>query len=96
MLFLNSAVVGGYFFFHFLYYLLWFGRQMESLVYFNDRGAYRNFLSQPAWIIARPLFALINLGWHVTTPLGMKKYFCTTKGVQHIAIFCDYLYFIFS
>ena len=64
---------------------------MESLVYFNDRGAYRNFLSQPAWIIARPLFALINLGWHVTTPLGMKKYFCTTKGVQHIAIFCDYL-----
>ena len=48
---------------------------MESLVYFNDRGAYRNFLSQPAWIIARPLFALINLGWHVTTPLGMKKYF---------------------
>lgn len=64
------AVVGGYFFFHFLYYLLWFGRQMESLVYFNDRGAYRNFLSQPAWIIARPLFALINLGWHVTTPLA--------------------------
>ena len=51
---------------------------MESLVYFNDRGAYRNFLSQPAWIIARPLFALINLGWHVTTPLGMKKYFCIT------------------
>ena len=47
---------------------------MESLVYFNDRRAYRNFLSQPAWIIARPLFALINLGWHVTTPLGKYIY----------------------
>ena len=68
------AVVGGYFFFHFLYYLLWFGRQMESLVYFNDRGAYRNFLSQPAWIIARPLFALVNLGWHICTPLGKYLY----------------------
>ena len=54
------AVVGGYYFFHFLYYLLWMGRQIESLMF--DQIGFRDLLSHHVWYIARPLFALINLG----------------------------------
>jgi hypothetical protein len=62
------AIVVGYFFFHLLYYLLWLGREFEALAL--DKTAFRNLLGLHVWYIARPLFALINLGWHIITPLS--------------------------
>ena len=62
------AVIGGYFFFHFLYYLLWLGRQIEALLL--DKAGFKDLLSHHIWYITRPLFATINLGWHITTPLA--------------------------
>ena len=62
------AVIGGYFFFHFLYYLLWLGRQIEALLL--DKAGFKDLLSHHIWYITRPLFATINYGWHITTPLA--------------------------
>ena len=45
------AVVGGYFFFHFLYYLLWVGRQIEA--HMLDEIGFRDLLSHHVWYIAR-------------------------------------------
>ncbi len=62
------AIGCGYFFFHLLYYLLWLGREVESLVL--DRSGFRRLLGLHVWYITRPMFALISLGWHITTPLA--------------------------
>ena len=62
------SVIGGYFFFHMFYYLLWMGRETEALIL--EKSAFRQLLGLHVWYIARPLFALINLGWHITTPLS--------------------------
>lgn len=62
------SVAGGYFFFHFLYYLLWLGREIEALIL--DKSQFRQILGLHFWYIARPLFSLINLGWHIAAPLS--------------------------
>jgi hypothetical protein len=50
----------GYFFFHFLYYLMWFGRQIEAVTL--EKTKFRQLLGLHVWYIARPLFSCINLG----------------------------------
>ena len=58
----------GYFFFHLLYYLLWLGREVEALAL--SKTDFTKLLGRHVWYITRPMFALINLGWHITTPLA--------------------------
>lgn len=62
------SVTGGYFFFHFLYYLLWLGREIQGVLL--AVSAFKQLLGLHFWYIARPLFATINLGWHLSTPLS--------------------------
>ena len=62
------SMVGGYFFFHFLYYLLWLGREIQGVTL--ERSVFRQLLGLHFWYIARPLFATVNLGWHIVTPLS--------------------------
>ena len=50
----------GYFFFHFLYYLMWLGRQIEAVTL--EKTKFRQLLGLHVWYIARPLFSCINLG----------------------------------
>ena len=50
----------GYFFFHFLYYLMWLGRQIEAVAL--EKTKFRQLLGLHVWYIARPLFSCINLG----------------------------------
>ena len=50
----------GYFFFHFLYYLMWLGRQIEAVTL--EKAAFHQLLGRHVWFIARPLFSCINLG----------------------------------
>lgn len=58
----------GYFFFHFLYYLMWLGRQIEAVTL--EKTKFRQLLGLHVWYIARPLFSCINLGWHIISPLS--------------------------
>ena len=53
----------GYFFFHFLYYLMWLGRQIEAVSL--EQTKFRQLLGLHVWYIARPLFSCINLGKYV-------------------------------
>ncbi len=62
------SVTGGFFFFNLLYYLFWLGRQIESLIL--DKSRFRDFLSWHVWYVIRPVFSLITLGWHISTPLA--------------------------
>ena len=62
------TIVGGYFLFHFLYYLLWLGREIEALTL--SQSAFQHLLGLHVWYITRPLFSLFNLGFHIITPLS--------------------------
>lgn len=62
------SVTGSFFVFHFLYYLLWLGREVEALAL--EKSQFRRLLGLHFWFIARPLFSLINLGWHIVTPFS--------------------------
>ena len=61
------SVVGGYFFFHLLYYLLMFGREVEFVAF--EVSNFRMMLRRPIWFITRPMFSLIGYGWHIIVPL---------------------------
>lgn len=61
------CISGGYFFFHLLYYLLMFGREVEFVAF--EVSNFRMMLRRPIWFITRPMFALIGYGWHIIVPL---------------------------
>ena len=62
-------IAGMYFICHFLYYLLWLGREIEAITL--SRSAFQKLLGLHVWYIARPLFALFNLAWHICVPLSV-------------------------
>ena len=61
------SICGGYFFFHLLYYLLMFGREVEFVAF--EVSNFRMMLRRPIWFITRPMFSLIGYGWHIIVPL---------------------------
>ena len=61
------SICGGYFFFHLLYYLLMFGREVEFVAF--EVSNFRMMLRRPIWFITRPMFSLIGFGWHIIVPL---------------------------
>ena len=62
-------IVSMYFICHFLYYLLWLGREIEAATL--SQSAFQKLLGLHVWYITRPLFSLFNLGWHIATPLSV-------------------------
>jgi len=64
----SLAVVAAYFLFYLLYFILMIAKQVEfSMV---GRDHINKLLSLSVMFIARPMFSLVGLGWHVATPLA--------------------------
>lgn len=64
----TMAVVGGYFVFHLLYFILMTARQVEFLVDMSHMG---RMLGVSVMFITRPLFVLIGHVWHIAVPLAV-------------------------
>ena len=64
----SLSVTAAYFFFHFLYFMLMLGREVEASSL--ERSEWRRILGLHVWYITRPMFALIAYGWNLVTPLA--------------------------
>jgi len=60
------AISGSYFLFHLLYFLLQTIRLAQATG--KDAGRWDVLLGLSVWLVARPMFALVGLGWHLLTP----------------------------
>jgi len=60
------AISGSYFLFHLLYFLLLTIRLAQTAG--KDAERWNLLLGLSVWLIARPMFALVGLGWHLLTP----------------------------
>jgi len=60
------AISGSYFLFHLLYFLLLTIRLAQTAG--EDAEQWNILLGLSVWLIARPMFALVGLGWHLLTP----------------------------